>query len=379
MLRHPSTGEELDRGLILFFNGPNTVTGEDLAELHLHGGRAVIDGVLDALKDVEGLRAAAPGEFTRRAFENGRVDLAEAEGLADLLAAETVAQRRAALTLAGGALSQMVEDWQSALLAISAAVEAELDFSDEGDVEEQQAGAEWRRRARTLADAIAEVLARPRAERLKDGIKVVVAGPPNAGKSTLINALAAREVAITSPVAGTTRDRIEVPLAVEGVPLVLIDTAGLRDSIDPVEAIGIERARESVDAADIIVWLGELSDCPDVRRSICISPKADIVPPTGERLPISALAGTGLTDLLTAVVRRARGLLPPEGTVAINRRHHALLVSCLGHITAAEHEADLLVVAEELRLSRMALDEITGRAGTEDMLDVLFGLFCVGK
>jgi len=370
-------GEPLDRALILRFPGPQSATGEDVAELHLHGGRSVVAAVLGVLGRLPGLREAMPGEFTRRAFENGRIDLSEAEGLADLLAAETQSQRRAALALAGGALSRQVEAWRARLLEVAARVEAALDFSDEGDVGKAALPA-------GVLDALAEeidgLLRRPPVERLRDGVRVVIAGPPNAGKSSLLNALAGREAAITSDIAGTTRDLVEAPTAIGGTPFLLVDTAGLRDSIDAIESIGVERARQSLAAADLILWLGEPEACPDPKRSILVHPKADISPavPSAE-VAVSARTGEGLDALVTLVSERAWALLPVEGEVAINARHRAALADAQFWIEEAKATHDPLIVAESLRQARGALDRVTGRAGVEDMLDALFGQFCIGK
>jgi tRNA modification GTPase len=261
-LRDPEEGEVLDRALTLWFPGPGSSTGEDLAELHLHGGRSVVAAVLAALGGITGLRQAEPGEFTRRAFENGRIDLSEAEGLADLLTAETEGQRRAALALAGGGLSRMVEQWQRQLLALSAQVEAALDFSDEGDVDEE-VPQDWHDILHGLLADVGTVLARPPVERLRDGIRVVIAGPPNAGKSSLLNVLSGRRAAITSAIAGTTRDLVEAPTAISGIPFLLVDTAGLRESEDEIETIGVDLAKQSLEAADLILWLGSPADCPE--------------------------------------------------------------------------------------------------------------------
>lgn len=367
--------EVLDNALIIRFPGPATATGEDIAELHLHGGRAVIAGVLTALGRRDGLRPAEPGEFTRRAFENGRIDLAEAEGLADLLEAETETQRRQAIALAGGALSRRIAAWQSALLALAAEVEAALDFSDEDDVVPVTAGVFGRLAA--LRTELASWLARPPAERLKDGVRVVITGPPNAGKSSLFNVLVGRDAAITSAMPGTTRDLVEAPAAFDGIPFVLIDTAGLRESDDAIESIGVERARASADMADLVVWLGRPGDAPD--KAIRIQSKCDLEPADSRAdLSVSATTGEGLEALIRMLIRYSATLLPMEGEVALNARHRALLMETVGALGDIE-TADLLIVAESLRRARMSLDRITGRAGVEHMLDALFGRFCIGK
>ncbi|HYJ30440.1 MAG TPA: tRNA uridine-5-carboxymethylaminomethyl(34) synthesis GTPase MnmE [Allosphingosinicella sp.] len=370
-------GDEIDRALALRFPGPQSATGEDVAELHVHGGRAVVAAVLAALADLEGLREAGPGEFTRRSFENGRIDLAEAEGLADLLAAETEAQRRAALALAGGALSRQVEEWRQLILGLAAELEAELDFADEGDVGEvaAQRGVE---RIEAAAAALEGVLEGPPVERLRDGVRVAIAGPPNSGKSSLINVLAKREAAITSAVPGTTRDLIEAPVAIGGVAFLLIDTAGLRDSDDAIEAIGIARAGRAVDAADLVLWLGDPDDAPN--RSIRVQSKCDLYAPAASAdISVSAVTGEGIDALSRLMLDKARSLLPREGDMAINARHRALLGECRHRLGEAATTSDPLIAAESLRLALSALDRVTGRAGVEDMLDALFGRFCIGK
>lgn len=371
-------GETLDRALVLRFPGPGSATGEDVAELHLHGGRAVVAAVLAALGRMEGLRPAEPGEFTRRAFENGRIDLAEAEGLADLLAAETESQRRAAFAMAGGSLSRRVEAWRQRLLALAAALEAALDFSDEGEVGESWPPG-WEAGVGALAGEMEAFLARPPAERLRDGVRVVIAGPPNAGKSSLFNALAGREAAITSIVAGTTRDLIEAPTAIGGLPFLLVDTAGLRDSADEVESIGVERGRASLAVADLVLWLGEPDDVPDGERMILVQSKCDLPGPDRTAdVRVSALTGEGMGELIALLGERARGLLPAEAEVAANARQRESLALALRHLGEAR-PPDMLIAAEALRQARLELDRITGLAGVEDMLDQLFGRFCIGK
>ncbi len=373
-------GELLDRALVLTFPGPNSVTGEDLVELHLHGGRAVVAAVQSVLSRQPGLRPAEPGEFTRRAFGNGRIDLTEAEGLADLLAAETQSQRRLALSLAGGGLSRKVQEWTWRLLMLSAAVEARLDFSDEGDVGEGLS-ADWDIERSRLETEIALMLAAPPAERLKDGVRIVIAGPPNSGKSTLLNAIVGREAAITSEVAGTTRDLIEVPVAIEGVPFLLIDSAGLRASNDVVETIGVDRARLAIAASDLVLWLGDPADPPARAGVVRVWAKADIRGPAGasDCISVSAPTGEGMDELMARLLTEAKALLPVENEVAVNVRQRAALSEALHYLCGATQRGDLLITAEELRLARHAFDRVTGRAGVEDLLDALFGQFCIGK
>jgi tRNA modification GTPase len=370
-----SGGELLDRALVVRFPGPGTVTGEDLVELHLHGGRAVVAAVETALGAVDGLRRAEPGEFTRRALLNGRIDLAEAEGLADLLEAETEGQRRAALALAGGALSRQVAAWQERILALAAAVEASLDFADEEDVE--PLGPDFTTRLDALRGEIGGWLERPAAERLKEGIRLVIAGPPNTGKSSLLNVLAGRDAAIVSPVPGTTRDLIEAPVSIGGIPFLITDTAGLRASHDEVEAIGVDRARRAASAADILLWLGDPDEAP--QTAVIVKSKVDVEHAEGRaQFAVSSITGDGIETLVRFLVEKASSLLPPPGEVSLTRRHRNALKlanEALGEATAR----DPLLAAEALRSARVALDTVTGRAGVDHVLDALFGRFCIGK
>ncbi|HKX79419.1 MAG TPA: tRNA uridine-5-carboxymethylaminomethyl(34) synthesis GTPase MnmE [Novosphingobium sp.] len=372
-------GEVLDQAVVLWFPGPGTATGEDLAELHLHGGRAVVAAVERALEEIPELRRATPGEFTRRAFANGCIDLAEAEGLADLLSAETELQRRNAMALAGGALSRTVEDWRERLLALSAAVEAVLDFADEDDVAHMPP--DFARRLDSLADEIGEWLARPRAELLKDGFTVVLAGPPNAGKSSLFNALVDSDAAIIAPIPGTTRDVLTRPVALDGVPFVFVDTAGLRErSPDPIERIGVARARSAASEADLVLWLGPEGEGPhggwEVEARI---DAGDAVPKRAPRHRVSAVTGQGVDALRRDLVDHAKGAMPRAGEAALNRRQHTLLASAKQELRDARGHHDPLLLAEHLRLARTAFDALLGRTATEDVLDALFGRFCIGK
>ncbi|MGZ8998994.1 MAG: tRNA uridine-5-carboxymethylaminomethyl(34) synthesis GTPase MnmE, partial [Allosphingosinicella sp.] len=359
-----AAGLKLDEALVLRFPGPASSTGEDVVELHLHGGRAVVAAVLGVLGAMDGLRPAEPGEFTRRAFDNGRIDLSEAEGLADLLAAETQSQRRAALAMAGGAVSRMVAGWQERLLGLSAALEAAIDFSDEGEVGEALP-AGWKADLASLVDDIDEVLARPPAERLRDGIRIVLAGPPNAGKSSLFNALAGRDAAITSALPGTTRDLVEAPTSIGGTPFLLIDTAGLRDWVDEIEAIGVSRAEASIEGADLILWLGRPELCPDRSRSIVVASKSDLreAPVEGADINLSAATGENVDMLTSILIERAKRLLPGDGEISVNSRHRGLLHAATQHLATAEGETDFLLLAEAVRQARARLDSITGNAG----------------
>jgi tRNA modification GTPase len=329
------------------------------------------------LTSLDHLRAAEPGEFTRRAFENGRIDLTEAEGLADLIEAETETQRKAALALADGGLRKQVAVWQERLLGLSANAERAIDY-DEDDQETDPALTEG---CASLADELRFWLERPRLERLKDGIRVVVAGPPNAGKSSIINSITGEERAIVTDLPGTTRDHIEVPLSLGGVPVLLTDTAGLREAADRVEAIGVARAAGLIEAADILVWLGEPEDVPDHRSVISVRSKADLEgnARSDDRLAVSSVTGEGISALLRRIEELARELLPGEDSISLNRRQAGHLAAAADALARGSAASDLLLVAEDLRVARSEFDRLTGRAGVEDVLDALFSRFCLGK
>lgn len=378
-----AAGATLDHALVLVFPGPHSATGEDLVELHLHGGRAVVAAVEGALAAQPGLRRAEPGEFTRRALAAGRIDLAEAEGLGDLLTAETETQRRAALAAADGVVSRQIAGWNARLLGLAARAEALLDFADEGDVGEDAAtGAGLAADAGMLADDMGAALANPPVERLRDGVRVVLAGAPNAGKSTLLNALIGRDAAIVSPIAGTTRDRIEASVIREGVAYVLTDTAGLAAATDdPIEAIGIARARAAVAAADIVVLL-DATIVPTDAPVIAIHPRCDEPGRASAeegRIAVSARTGVGLATLWTAIAEASGALLPRLDRLVLNQRQRDHVATAHAAVAEAVREQDLLLLAEHLRIARVALDRVTGASDTEAMLDALFERFCIGK
>jgi tRNA modification GTPase len=378
-LRHPASGELLDEALVLRFDGPASATGEDIVELQCHGGRAVVDSILSALGTLDGLRQAEPGEFTRRSFENGRMDLTEAEGLADLLDAETEAQRKAALASAEGGLSKQIGLWQERLLGLSARAERAIDYDDD---DEHGLDSDIVLECAELEGELREWLSRPRVETLKDGVRVVVAGPPNAGKSSLINAIAGSERAIVTDVPGTTRDHIEVPLSLGGIPILLTDTAGLRETEDVVEAIGVARSSALVDRSDILLWMGEPAEAPSHARLIRVHARADLpgrkVAPENS-LPVSSKTGEGLSELMSSIAGLAARLLPAEGAISLNRRQAHLIGTAANHLGAAIKSEELVLFAEEARGARLAFDRLTGRAGVEDVFDALFGRFCLGK
>lgn len=373
-------GALLDRALVIVFPGPRTATGEDLVELHCHGGRAVIAAVERALSAMPELRFAEPGEFTRRALINGRIDLTEAEGLADLLEAETEGQRVAAMTVAEGRVSQAVRGWMDSVAMLSARIEAMLDFADEDDVASDSAAFDAIvAEIGVLAAEIETVVDAPPVERLKDGLRVVIGGPPNSGKSTLLNLLGERDAAIVSPISGTTRDRIEVPVIRDGVAYVLTDTAGLIDTLDPIEAIGVTRAEGALAAADIVLWL---ADTPPPRTdALWIHARADLPgrtdTPAGRALAIAQTDRGSLDRLWSEVHQRAMTMLPRGDGVALKqdqRRQCGLAVEALRHPSS-----DALIVAEHLRQARVILAGVLGLDATGEMLDALFGRFCIGK
>jgi len=376
--RHPQSGELLDRGLVIRFDGPASSTGEDVVEFQCHGGRAVIDAMLGVLTSLEGLRPAEPGEFTRRAFENGRIDLTEAEGLADLIEAETESQRKAAVKLAEGGLRKQVDQWQERLLSLSALAERAIDYDEDDDAIDPALV----KGCSALAAELRSWLERPRVEPLKDGVRVVVAGPPNSGKSSLLNAIAGEERAIVTDIPGTTRDHIDVPLALGGVPVLLTDTAGLRETVDQVEAIGVARTGRLVEGADVLVWLGDPDDTPSHPRLIRIHAKSDLADRSDvpeHLIPVSSVTGEGLKPLLECIAEKAKSLLPAEDAIALNRRQARHIGEAADALDEAASASESVILAEGLRRARRAFDRLTGQSGVEDLLDALFSRFCLGK
>jgi tRNA modification GTPase len=399
ILRDPQTLEALDRAIILRFCEPRSFTGEQMAELHLTGGRAVLAGVLSALAKVPGLRPAEPGEFALRAFENGKVDLSEVEGLADLVAAETAAQRRQALRIVGGALSREVDGIRALLLQAMSTLEAQIDFSDVDEVNSLSL-ADARNLAWQALQRIRSIVASSEmGERLRDGLNVIIAGPPNVGKSTLMNAIANREVSIVSATPGTTRDLIELTLDVRGYPVTLVDTAGIRDTDDPVEREGVERARRRVRDADLTLWLEECGVVstrpPEVEGAIIfVRTKSDQLPaPTEVALEVesfssssiisvSAKTNDGISRLLNEISLFAARRFEGSAAALITTERHK--ISFFDAETALvrlqESRLDAVeLVAEELRLASRAMDRISGRIDVDEVLASIFSRLCVGK
>lgn len=409
--------EAIDDAVVLWFPGPASATGEDVAEFHVHGGRAVLAALFAALSAFDDVRPAEPGEFTRRAFENGKIDLTEAEGLDDLIHADTDRQRRQALRQLQGLLGDKARDWRRQIIEAAALVEAGIDFADEGDVPEQLLAPALAKIA-TLKDEIEQALATSaHSERLRDGLVVAIAGAPNVGKSTLMNALARREVAIVSPHAGTTRDIIEVHLDLDGYPVTLIDTAGIRETSDPVEQEGVRRAKARAGDADLVLWLSDsrsLADTPmadfagEAPRWL-VRNKADLdgvneagnsagIPAAGPEpldgsiragkmgsgrgFAISAARGDGVAELVAAIRAFAEDYFAAGEAGLIGRvRHRELLRETAQMLQRSIGLADRgeELVAEELRAAATALGRLLGRVDVEDLLDVIFRDFCIGK
>ena len=391
-LRDPDSGEKLDRALLLYYPAPASYTGEDMLEIQHHGGPAVLAALLDALGRLPGLRLAEPGEFTRRAFLAGKLDLTEAEAVADLVAATTRAQARLALLQLEGGLRRRCEEWRARILDLLARIEAAIDFgAEEADVPETLED-EVLTDALELRAAIEHHLADDRrGERLRAGLAVAVIGPPNAGKSSLVNLLARREVAIVTPIAGTTRDVLEVALDLGGLPLTLYDTAGLRESADPVEAEGIRRARARAEAADLRLFVLEAGTPaaelpPEDDRTLLVVNKIDLSPPPPLGRPhvaISCVTGAGIAQLVGWLHERAAMLVPSAAEAVITRARHreALMeaAAALRRATESGGTVELAILAEELRLAARAIGRITGHAGVEEVLDRIFATFCIGK
>ncbi|HEY1505934.1 MAG TPA: tRNA uridine-5-carboxymethylaminomethyl(34) synthesis GTPase MnmE [Stellaceae bacterium] len=396
-LREPDGGEILDDGIALYFPAPASMTGEDVVELQLHGSRAVMAAVFAALGRRPGFRLAEPGEFTKRAFLNGKLDLTEAEAIADLVEAETAAQRRQAMRQLQGEFGRRCEEWRGRLIAAQARLEAEIDFPDEGLPAEQWAAA--RRALAALRDEMAvELNDNRRGERLRDGVSVAILGPPNAGKSSLMNVLARREVAITSQIAGTTRDVIEVALDLGGYPVVLADTAGLRNSADRVEEEGVRRARLRAASADlklVVLDATKPEEAPALRdlidvRTIVVANKIDLAQKSlvpwadslgaGAALYCSATSGEGIAALIARLGAAVEEALSAGTAPLVTRaRHREALENCVAALDRFAVAELPELAAEDLRAAARSLGRITGRVDVEDMLDALFGEFCIGK
>lgn len=389
-LRDPGNRDILDQALILFFQSPASETGEDIAELQVHGGRAVVEAVLGAIARVPGCRPAEPGEFAHRAFINGKMDLTAAEGLADLIDAETEAQRKQAINLATGRNAELYTGWRSRLIECQALIESAIDFSDEGDVSEHAASMATERAQGLQAELAQHLAGAERGEIIRDGFRVVIAGPPNAGKSTLLNALAGRDAAIVSDEAGTTRDAIEVHLNLSGLAIIVTDTAGIRDTEAKVEAEGIRRALQRADAADLVIWLSE-ADQPAVVPAdlqsadlLKVLNKVDLSVPATRSVNclISAATGQGLDELTGIIVERAERRFGTEvdlvPTSARQAFHLNRALDFLQNYLSDEHKP-IELRAEDLRLAADSLGRLTGKVDAEDVLDQIFSRFCIGK
>ncbi|MEM7567476.1 MAG: tRNA uridine-5-carboxymethylaminomethyl(34) synthesis GTPase MnmE [Pseudomonadota bacterium] len=383
LIRLVHDGAPIDDALVIAFPAPQSFTGEDVVEFQTHGSPAVLAALTRALSDL-GARPAGPGAFTRRAFANGKMDLTQVEGLADLIDAETDGQRRQALRLQEGALARRVEAWTETLVTALAQLEASIDFSDEGDVADAGDLLEpGRAQLDKLAQEMASLLdAAPKAERMREGVRIVVAGPPNAGKSSLLNTLAEREVAIVTPVPGTTRDTLDVALDLAGVPVLLTDTAGLRETDDTVERLGIDRAEARMRDADLILWLGADPPSLDADPPIWwIGTKADLTPPPPDaRYATSTVSGEGiaaLTEAISAFAQTAAGAGEPG--LVTRERQRLMIVEAEASLIRARQAPSPELCAEDLRAALHALHRLTGRFDVETVLDALFAGFCIGK
>src|SRR4051794_5713658 len=387
--------QPIDDAVVLWFPGPKSATGEDVAEFHVHGGRGVLAALFAALSSFQNTRAADPGEFTRRAFENGKLDLTEAEGLDDLIHADTDRQRRQALRQLKGMLGDRARSWRKQIIEASALVEAGIDFSDEGDVPAEMM-APALAKIQALHFEITEALAaQGQSERLRDGLVVAIAGPPNVGKSTLMNRLARREVAIVSPHAGTTRDVIEVQLDLDGYPVTVIDTAGMRESDDPVEQEGVRRARARAAEADVVLWLVEDQSNDHAVEGAApvwlVRNKIDLIALSGHaagmrqtsgtpRFEISASRGDGLRELVAALVDYAGHVLGTgEGALISRERQRTLLRETAASLQRSMAGKEEELIAEDLRAAAHSLGRLLGRVDVEDVLDKIFRDFCIGK
>lgn len=384
-------GTAIDHGLVLHFPGPASFTGEDCAELHLHGSRAVVRAALAALADRPGFRLAEPGEFTRRALAHGKLDLIEAEALADLIASETEAQRSVAVANSRGGHTSLYASWRARIVGVQAALEAAIDFSDEGDVPAEVASGAAAAMREIASELGRHVAGYRHSELVREGFRVVVAGPPNAGKSSLINVLARRDVAIVAPEPGTTRDLVEIALDIGGMKVVVTDTAGLREGAGSVEAEGIRRARRAMEDAHLVLWLGEVgiaeTDTPPnpAVRVIRVGTKTDLHPDvrtSGWDIAISARTGAGLERLIDVVKEQFAAMMDaPMPTAPFNERHVFEINRAIDalHRATVPGMVDAELLAEELRLAARALGRLIGDIDVEQILDVVFARFCIGK
>ncbi len=377
-LKNPTTGTEIDRALVLYFNAPASFTGEGVVELHTHGSRAVIQTLLKCLCEMRGMRLAEPGEFTRRAFLNGKLDLLEVEALSDLIEAETERQREQALTQLSGVISEQYQKLRNSIIQSLALIEAYIDFPDEDIPEETlaQFGVTLQKTGEQIESLLADNGA---GERIREGFSVVIMGAPNVGKSTLLNALAKRDIAIVSDIAGTTRDMLEVHMDIGGYPVTLIDTAGIRERAESIEAIGIERALKRAENADLVLWLMD-APCPAPKPdALCVLTKADLGRKQPGVLAISAQTGEGLEALIAAIKDRIENSVSSASPIITRARHRQHLEAALICLKQAQTPLPLELKCEELRLAAREIGKITGKIAVDDVLDVVFSTFCIGK
>jgi tRNA modification GTPase len=384
-LLYPDTREVIDRGISIWFPGPNSFTGEDCLELQVHGGRAVVGKLLEILSGLKDTRLAEAGEFSRRAFENGKMDLTEIEGLSDLIAADTEWQRRQAQGQAGGRLRGLLEDWRSELIRCRAFFEVEFDFSDEDDVPDSMVEAVIKKVAALEHDISSYVEDGNRGEIIREGFAIVLSGAPNSGKSSLLNALADRDIAIVSSAAGTTRDVLQCRLDIDGIPVVLYDTAGIRDTVDDIELEGIKRALDHAARSDLTIWLSAADDpkspVSDLSDAVVFQSKSDLAEVSGE-FHINTVEKGGLNRLLDFI--RSRLLeFNSDGDLALitRERHRSELVRCVAALRASQSlmTSNSELSSEELRIASDCLGRLTGFVDVEDLLDVIFSEFCIGK
>jgi len=393
-IRLPNTREIIDRGIILYFQGPNSFTGEDCGEFHVHGSIAIVTALLDCLGSIEGVSAAEAGDFSRRSFENGKVNLVELEGLADLIASKTDNQRKLAQSLSFGTISNLYSGWRSKLIDIRAGIEASLDFSEEEDVSSNIDDALMIEVDQLYHKISSHLQSGNSGEIITNGFRIALMGPPNSGKSSLLNAMAKRDVSIVSEIEGTTRDVIEVHLDLAGYEVILSDTAGIRNSEDIVENMGVERALNVGENADLILWLTSVADAasfPDIpvelegTKVLQVFSKSDLLDSdlkSNEKIYVSSLSSGSVVELLQLIGNEVKNRLSAgEDMIVVRRRHRELLENAVQYLRQILKEPgmDVELVSENLRLTSDQIGRITGNIDVEDLLDAIFSKFCIGK